>query len=80
VRTKKSQIDNLRLVIYLVFFMCACNGGSSEMTQGDLMKYGIAAGILFAAYKFGGKMGAAAAVAVGAVVVAKQVPYLKQVV
>jgi hypothetical protein len=79
-RTKRNQIDNLQFVIYLVFFMCACNGGSSEMTQGDVMKYVIAGGILFAAYKFGGKMGAGAAIAVGAVALAKQVPYLKQVV
>lgn len=50
------------------------------MSQSDLMKYGIAAGILFAGYKFGGKMGAAAAVAVGAVIVAKRVPYLNQVI
>ncbi len=50
------------------------------MSQSDLMKYGIAAGLLFAAYKFGGPQGKVAAVAVGAVVIAKRVPYLNAVV
>lgn len=61
--------------------MCPCKANKGgTMSQSDLMKYGIAAGILFAGYKFGGKMGAAAAVAVGAVIVAKRVPYLNQVI
>lgn len=50
------------------------------MTQADLMKYGIAAGILFAGYKFGPAMVKAGAVAVGAVIVAKRLPYLSSVV
>lgn len=50
------------------------------MTQAEMMKYGIAAAALFAAYKFGGKYGAAAAVAIGAVAVAKKLPYVKEVV
>lgn len=49
------------------------------MSQADLMKFGIAAGALFAAYKFGGAMGKAAAVAIGAVAVARRVPYVKEV-
>lgn len=44
-----------------------------------MMKYGIAAAALFAAYKFGGKYGAAAAISIGAIAVAKRVPYVKEV-
>lgn len=62
--------------------MCACTNKQNEesMNQADMIKYGIAAGALFAAYKFGGKFGAAAAVAIGAVAIAKRVPYVKEVV
>ncbi|WP_156648738.1 hypothetical protein [Massilia sp. Leaf139] len=49
------------------------------MSQADMMKYGIAAVALIGAYKFGGKYGAAAAIAIGAVAVAKRVPYVKEV-
>lgn len=49
------------------------------MDQATLMKYGIAAGILFAAYKFGPGPVKAGALAIAAVVVAKRVPYLNQV-
>lgn len=44
------------------------------------MKYGVAAGILFAAYKFGPGQAKIAAVAVAGVIVAKRVPYLNAVV
>ena len=47
---------------------------STQMTQ-----LAMAAAVLFAAYKFGGKFGAAGAVAVGAVIVAKRVPYVQNV-
>lgn len=50
------------------------------MSQAELMKYGVAAAILFAGYKFGGGQGKMAAVAIAAVVVAKRVPYLSAVV
>ena len=50
------------------------------MSQAEMMKYGIAAGVLFAAYKFGGATGKAAAVAIAAVAVAKRVPYVSAVV
>lgn len=47
------------------------------MTQVELTKLGIALGICYAAYKFvGNPMVKGAAVAVGAVIVAKKVPYL----
>ncbi|MGE0350391.1 hypothetical protein [Hydrogenophaga sp.] len=49
------------------------------MDQATLMKYGIAAAVLFAAWKYGGSMGKAAAVAVGAVAVARRTPYVKEV-
>lgn len=49
------------------------------MDQATLMKYGIAAAIAFAAYKYGGTYGKAGALAVAAVVVAKRVPYVKEV-
>lgn len=50
------------------------------MSQAEMMKYGIAAAILFAGYKFGPSVVKAASVAVGAVIVAKRVPYLNAVV
>lgn len=49
------------------------------MSQADLMKLAIAGGILFAAYKFGPPMVKGGAVAVAALVVAKQIPYVKDV-
>jgi len=49
------------------------------MDQSTLMKYGIAAAIAFAAYKYGGQYGKAAAVAVVAVAVARRTPYVKEV-
>lgn len=45
----------------------------------DLTKMALAGGILFAAFKFGGQYGKAAAVAIASVIVAKQVPYVKDV-
>jgi hypothetical protein len=61
--------------------MCACSQSNkgNKLNQADMMKYGIAAVALFGAYKFGGKYGAAAAVAIGAVAIAKRVPYVKEV-
>jgi hypothetical protein len=47
------------------------------MTQAEMMKYGIAAAILFAGYKYGNPMVKGGAVAVAAVIVARRVPYLK---
>lgn len=49
------------------------------MNQADMMKLGIAGGLLFAAYKFGPPMVKAGALAVAAGVVAKRVPYIKDV-
>ncbi len=49
------------------------------MSQADLMKLGIAGAILFAAYKYGNGMVKAGAVAVAAGIVAKRVPYVKDV-
>jgi hypothetical protein len=61
--------------------MCTCTNpqGIDTMSQADLMKYGIAAAIAFAAYKYGGTYGKAAAVAVVAVAVARRTPYVKEV-
>jgi len=61
--------------------MCACSQSNkgNQLSQADMMKYGIAAAALFAAYKFGGKYGAAAAISIGAIAVAKRVPYVKEV-
>lgn len=50
------------------------------MTQEQIMQLGIAAGILFAAYKFGPAAVKAGAVAVAAVVVAKRIPYVSEVI
>lgn len=49
------------------------------MTQADITKLAIAGGILFAAYKWGTPMIKAGALAVAAGVVAKRVPYVKDV-
>ncbi len=50
------------------------------MDKDTLIKYAIGGAILFAAFKFGGKWGVAGATAVGAVIIAKNVPYLKDVI
>jgi hypothetical protein len=50
-----------------------------EMTQADLMKLAIAGGILFAGYKFGPGFVKAGCLAVGAVAVAKRIPYVSAV-
>lgn len=50
------------------------------MDQAKMIKLGAAAAILFAGFKFGGTLGKAAAIAVGANIAAKQIPYLKDVV
>lgn len=48
-----------------------------NLTSSDITKLGIALGICFAAYKFGPSPTIkAAALAVGAVIVGKQVPYV----
>jgi len=49
------------------------------MSKDDMMKYGIAAAALIGAYKFGPTAVKAAAIAVGAVAVAKKLPYVKEV-
>jgi hypothetical protein len=49
------------------------------MSQADMIKYGIAAAALFAAFKYGNGIAKGAAIAVGAVAVAKRVPYIKEV-
>lgn len=49
------------------------------MTQSDMMKLGIAGAILFAAYKYGNGLVKAGAVAVAAGIVAKRMPYVKDV-
>jgi len=60
--------------------MCNCsNKEEIEMTQADMMKLGIAGAILFAAYKYGNGLVKAGAVAVAAGVVAKRIPYVKDV-
>jgi hypothetical protein len=61
--------------------MCACSqtNKGKTMTQAEMMKYGIAAGVLFAGYKFGPTAVKAAALAIGAVAVAKKLPYVKDV-
>jgi len=49
------------------------------MSQSDLTKLATAGGILFAAYKFGPGWAKAGALAVAAGIVAKRVPYVKDV-
>jgi hypothetical protein len=58
--------------------MCNCST-EETMTQADMTKLAIAGGILFAAFKFGPPMVKAGAVAVAAGVIAKRVPYVKDV-
>lgn len=49
------------------------------MTQADIQKLAFAGAILFAAYKFGPSYVKAGALAVAAGVIAKRVPYVKDV-
>jgi len=49
------------------------------MNQAELTKLAIAGGILFAAYKYGNGMVKAGALAVAAGMIAKRVPYVKDV-
>lgn len=49
------------------------------MTSADMTKLAIAGGILFAAYKYGNGLVKAGALAVAAGIVAKRVPYVKDV-
>lgn len=50
-----------------------------KMSQEQMMSIAIAGGLVFAAWKFGSGVVKAGAVAVGAVVVAKQIPYINRV-
>lgn len=50
------------------------------MNQSEITKLAFAGAILFAAYKFGPPMVKAGAIAVGAGVIAKRIPYLNEVV
>lgn len=50
-----------------------------NLSQENLMKMGIALGIIYAAWKFGPSWAKAGALGVGAVIVAKQVPYVRDV-
>lgn len=61
--------------------MCNCNAERIEMdlSKDKLTKLAIAGAILFAGYKYGSPQVKAAAFAVGATIVAKQVPYLRDV-
>lgn len=60
--------------------MCNCSTREeNQVNQADLMKYAIAGGILFAAYKYGNGMVKAGALAVAAVAVAGRLPYVKDV-
>jgi len=49
------------------------------MNQSDLMKLGIAGAILFAAHKYGNGYMKAGALAIAAGIVAKRIPYVKDV-
>ncbi len=49
------------------------------MTTDDMKKIGIAGVILFAAYKWGNGLMKAGAVAVAAGIIAKRVPYVREV-
>lgn len=59
--------------------MCNCSTTEESMTSADITKLAIAGGILFAAYKYGNGMVKAGALAVAAGIVAKRVPYVKDV-
>lgn len=61
-------------------FMCNCSNKEPEkMTQADMMKFAIAGGVLFAAYRYGNGMVKAGALAVAAGVIAKRIPYVQDV-
>jgi hypothetical protein len=47
-----------------------------NLTSSDMKALGIALGLCFAAYKFGPPVAKAAALSVGAVIIAKRVPYV----
>lgn len=53
--------------------------GRKREMNADMMKLAIAGSILFAAYKYGNGMMKAGALAVAAGIVAKRVPYVKDV-
>jgi hypothetical protein len=57
--------------------MCNCKGNT--VTQEDMKKIAIAGGLLFAAWKFGPAPVRAGALAVAAGVIAKRVPYVRDV-
>jgi hypothetical protein len=61
--------------------MCDCKPGetSVNLTSDQMKKLAIAGAILFAGYKYGSPQVKAAAFAVGATIVAKQVPYVRDV-
>lgn len=50
------------------------------MDTSQITKLGIASGIVFAGFKFGNPMIKAGAVAIAAVIAAKQIPYLNEVI
>ena len=56
-----------------------CNCQEQTMTSDDMKKLAIAGAILFVAYKYGPAWTKAGALAVAAGVVAKRVPYVKDV-
>ena len=58
--------------------MCNCQE-SNQMTSEDMKKLAIAGAILFVAYKYGPPYAKAGALAVAAGVIAKRVPYVKDV-
>lgn len=59
--------------------MCNCQTTSETMNTEDLKKLAIAGALLFGAYKFGPGWAKAGALAVAAGIVAKRVPYVKDV-
>lgn len=60
--------------------MCKCNSTNTDtMNTEDLKKLAIAGAILFGAYKFGPTWAKAGAMAIAAGIVAKRVPYVKDV-
>lgn len=50
------------------------------MDTSQITKLGIAAGIVFAAYKFGNGVVRAGAVSIAAVIAAKQIPYINEMI
>jgi len=53
------------------FEMCNCSKGNL-MDSNQMTQLALAAGVLFAAYKFGGSYGKAGAISVAAMIVAKR--------